>query len=63
MLLDKDSVEELFNILNRMYFNHLFVLFLLATLYVCSGTKKNKDYIMINNVEPKLMKGEIVCKV
>ena len=66
MLLDKDSADTLFNILNRMYFNHLFVLFLMssmATLYVCSSARKNKGYIMINNVEPKLLKGEIVCKV
>jgi len=62
LLVDEDTT----NILNRIYFNHLLVLFLMssmATLYVCGSTRKNKDYIMINNVEPKLIKGEIVCKV
>ena len=66
LLIDEDTSNTLINILNRIYFNHLLVLFLMssmATLYVCGNTRKNKDYIMINTVEPKLIKGEIIHKV
>jgi hypothetical protein len=66
LLVDEDTTNTLINILNRIYFNHLLVLFLMssmATLYICGNTRKNKDYIMINNIEPKLIKGEIMHKV
>lgn len=69
MLLDEDTFNDIINLLNKLYFNHLFVLFFMssvATLYICtsnSSTKKNNDYIMINNIEPNIMKGEIICKV
>ena len=68
LLIDEDNGNALINILNRIYFNHLLVLFLMssmATLYICGNTRKNKnkDYILINNIEPKLSKGEIVHKV
>jgi hypothetical protein len=66
LLVDEDTTNTLINILNRIYFNNLLVLFLMssmATLYVCGNTRKNKDYIMINTIEPKLIKGEIIHKV
>jgi hypothetical protein len=66
LLVDEDTTNTLINILNRIYFNNLLVLFLMssmATLYVCRNTRKNKDYIMINTIEPKLIKGEIIHKV
>ena len=66
LLVDEDTINSIINILNRMYFNNLLVLFLMssmATLYVCGSVRKNKRFIMVNNVEPKLIKGEIVCKV
>jgi hypothetical protein len=66
LLVDEDTTNTLINILNRIYFNNLLVLFLMssmATLYVCRNTRKHKDYIMINTIEPKLIKGEIIHKV
>jgi len=62
MLLDEVALNIVINLLNKMYFNHLLVLFLMssmATLYVCSGVKKNKDHIMLKNVEPKILRGEV----
>jgi hypothetical protein len=35
----------------------------ISSLYVCTYNRRKKDYVVINNVEPKLLKGEIIEKV
>ena len=53
------------NILERLYFNHLLILFCMScmtTMYICSYGIKKSDYVAIHNVEPILIKSEEVDK-
>lgn len=53
------------NILERLYFNHLLIVFFMScmtTMYICSYGNKKSDYVAIHNVEPILIKGEEVDK-
>jgi hypothetical protein len=66
VLIDTDTLNYIVCLLQNIYANNLALLFLmtcLSSLYVCTYNRRKKDYIMINNVQPKLLKGEIVEKV
>ena len=66
VLIDTDTLNYIICLLQNIYANNLALLFImtcLSSLYVCTYNRRKKDYIMINNVQPKLLKGEIVEKV
>ena len=59
VLIDSETLNYIITLLEKIYANNLALLFLmscLSSLYVCTYTRRKKDYIMINNVEPKLLK-------
>lgn len=66
VLIDTATLNSIMTLLENIYANNLALLFLmscLSSLYVCTYTRRKKDYIMINNVEPKLLKGTVIEKV
>jgi len=66
VLIDNETLNYIITLLEKIYANNLALLFLmscLSSLYVCTYTRRKKDYIMINNVEPKLLKGSAIEKV
>jgi hypothetical protein len=59
VLIDSATLNSIMTLLEKVYANNLALLFLmscLSSLYVCTYTRRKKDFIMINNVEPKLLK-------
>jgi hypothetical protein len=59
VLIDSETLNYIVTLLEKIYANNLALLFLmscLSSLYVCTYTRRKKDFIMINNVEPKLLK-------
>ena len=65
VLVDSDALNIIIALLEKIYANNLMLLFIMScasSLYVCSSRRK-KDYIMINNVEPKLLKGTVITNV
>ena len=65
VLIDSDTLNYIVTLLENIYANNIALLFIMSCLgsvYICTYRRK-KDYIMINNVEPKLLKGEIIEKV
>jgi hypothetical protein len=66
VLIDNETLNYIITLLEKIYANNLALLFLmscLSSLYVCTYTRHKKDYIMINNVEPKILKGSAIEKV
>jgi hypothetical protein len=66
VLTDTDTLNYIITLLQNIYANNLALLFImtcLSSLYVCTYNRRKKDYIMINNVEPKLLKGTAIEKV
>jgi len=66
VLIDSETLNYIITLLEKIYANNLALLFLmscLSSLYVCTYTRQKKDYIMINNVEPKLLKETAIEKV
>ena len=66
VLIDSATLNSIMTLLEKIYANNLALLFLmscLSSLYVCTYTRRKKDFIMINNVEPKLLKGTVIEKV
>jgi hypothetical protein len=66
VLIDSETLNYIITLLEKIYANNLALLFLmscLSSLYVCTYTRQKKDYIMINNVEPKILKGTAIEKV
>jgi hypothetical protein len=66
VLIDTATLNTIMLLLEKIYANNLLLLFFiscLSSLYVCTYTRRKKDYVVINNVEPKLLKGEIIEKV
>ena len=60
--INEDTINNIIITLNHIYFYN-FIMLLLMTyiilLNICNN-KKRKDYIMLNTVEPKIIKGEII---
>ena len=66
VLIDTETLNYIMSLLENIYANNLALLFIisfLSSLYVCTYTRRKKDFIMINNVEPKLLKGTVIEKV
>ena len=66
IVIDSTTFNTIIQLLEKIYVNNLALLFLmscLSSLYVCTYTRRKKDFIMINNVEPKLLKDEQLMKV
>ena len=62
VLIDTETLNYIMTLLEKIYANNLALLFLmscLSSLYVCTYVRRKKDFIMINNVEPKLLKGSV----
>jgi hypothetical protein len=66
VLIDSETLNYIITLLEKIYANNLALLFLMSCLssfYVCTYTRRKKDYIMINNVEPKILKATAIEKV
>lgn len=66
VLIDTATLNTIMVLLEKIYANNLALLFFiscLSSLYVCSYTRRKKDFVILNNVEPKILKGEIIEKV
>ena len=66
VLIDTETLNTIINLLQNIYVNNLALLFImscLGSLYICTYTRRKKDFVILNKVEPKLLKGEIVEKV
>ena len=66
VIIDSDTLNIIIQLLEKIYANNLILLFIMScvsSLYVCSSARRKKDYIMINNVEPKLLKGTVITNV
>jgi hypothetical protein len=66
VLIDTATLNTIMVLLEKIYANNLALLFFiscLSSLYVCTYTRRKKDYVILNNVEPKILKGEIIEKV
>ena len=65
VLIDSDTLDYIVCLLQNIYANSLALLFIvscLSSVYICTYRRK-KDFVMLNNVEPKLLKGELIEKV
>lgn len=65
VLVDSDTLNIIIQLLEKIYANNIMLLFIMgcaSSLYMCSARRK-KDYVILNNVEPKLLKGTIVTNV
>lgn len=59
VLIDTETLNYIMTLLEKIYANNLALLFLmscLSSLYVCTYTRRKKDFVILNNVEPKLLK-------
>jgi hypothetical protein len=66
LVIDTATLNTIITLLEKIYANNLLLLFFiscLSSLYVCTYTRRKKDFVILNNVEPKLLKGEIIEKV
>ena len=65
VLIDNDTLNYIVCLLQNIYANSLALLFImscLSSVYICTYRRK-KDFVILNNVEPKLLKGELIEKV
>ena len=66
IVIDSNTLNSIIQLLEKIYANNLVLLFImscLSSLYVCTYTRRKKDYVILNNVEPKLIKGTIATNV
>ena len=59
VLIDSDTLNYIVTLLENIYANNIALLFImscLSSLYVCTYTRRKKDFVILNNVEPKLLK-------
>jgi hypothetical protein len=66
VLIDTDTLNYIVYLLQNIYANNLALLFImscLSSIYVCTHNRRKKDFVILNNVEPKLLKGELIEKV
>ena len=65
VLIDSGTLNYIVYLLQNIYANSLALLFImscLSSVYICTYRRK-KDFVILNNVEPKLLKGELIEKV
>lgn len=66
IVIDSNTLNSIIQLLEKIYANNLVLLFImscLSSLYVCSSSRRKKDYVILNNVEPKLIKGTVAMNV
>ena len=66
IVIDSNTLNSIIQLLEKIYANNLVLLFImscLSSLYVCTYTRRKKDYVILNNVEPKLLKGTVATNV
>ena len=66
VVIDSNTLNSIIQLLEKIYANNLVLLFImscLSSLYVCSSSRRKKDYVILNNVEPKLIKGTVAMNV
>jgi hypothetical protein len=66
VIIDTDTLNYIVCLLQNIYANSLALLFIvscLSSVYICTHNRRKKDFVILNNVEPKLLKGEIIEKV
>lgn len=66
IVIDSNTLNSIIQLLEKIYANNLVLLFIMScvsSLYVCSSSRRKKDYVILNNVEPKLIKGTIATNV
>ena len=66
IVIDSNTLNSIIQLLEKIYANNLVLLFIMScvsSLYVCSSSRRKKDYVILNNVEPKLIKGASVTNV
>ena len=66
VVIDSNTLNSIIQLLEKIYANNLVLLFIMScvsSLYVCSSSRRKKDYVILNNVEPKLIKGTIATNV
>ena len=66
IVIDSNTLNSIIQLLEKIYANNLVLLFImscLSSLYVCSSSRRKKDYVILNNVEPKLIKGTVATNV
>ena len=66
IVIDSNTLNSIIQLLEKIYANNLVLLFIMScvsSLYVCSSARRKKDYVILNNVEPKLIKGTSVTNV
>ena len=66
IVIDINTLNSIIQLLEKIYANNLVLLFIMScvsSLYVCSSSRRKKDYVILNNVEPKLIKGTIATNV
>ena len=66
IVIDSNTLNSIIQLLEKIYANNIALLFImscLSSLYVCSSSRRKKDYVILNNVEPKLIKGTIATNV
>lgn len=65
VLITSDTLNYIVYLLQNIYANSLALIFIvscLSSVYICTYRRK-KDFVVLNNVEPKLLKGELIEKV
>ena len=65
VLITSDTLNYIVYLLQNIYANSLALIFIvscLSSVYICTYRRK-KDFVILNNVEPKLLKGELIEKV
>ena len=66
IVIDINTLNSIIQLLEKIYANNLVLLFIMScvsSLYVCSSSRRKKDYVILNNVEPKLIKGTVAMNV
>ena len=66
VVIDSNTLNSIIQLLEKIYANNLVLLFIMScvsSLYVCSSSRRKKDYVILNNVEPKLIRGTVATNV
>ena len=60
IFINKDTINHIIIILDIMYINNFLILFLLTYIILFIFYNKRKKYILVNTIESKIIKDEII---
>jgi hypothetical protein len=60
IFINKDTINHIIIILDIMYINNFLILFLLTYVILFIFYNKRKKYILVNTIESKIIKDEII---